>query len=492
MKGLRNVKVVHSCKKVSPFNYHGNPHMKKRIMKRICAIVARRTSDKVIGLENRIPWHVPEDFQYFNKVTSKDPQSICIMGRKTYESLEKPFLSNRILYVVSQGWRVPEELQRRVYSFPSPHEALENAMISDSKNIFVCGGQRIYENLMDVCQEVLVTEIYKGPGRGDTYFPDSLLNDFELSDNTLPDYSMTGDTMYQMFTYRRKNPEYQYLGITRDILRRGVLKEDRTGVGTRSIFGPQLEFNLQTQGFPLLTTKKVFWKGVVEELFWFIGGKTDAKLLSQRGVKIWDGNSSREFLDKRGLSEYREGDVGPVYGFQWRHWGAEYQGCDVRYEGRGIDQLERVVQQIRENPESRRLIVSAWNVAELDRVALPSCHILFQYNVEGEYLDLKMYQRSADWFLGVPFNIASYALLLSMTARLTGKKPRRLILTFGDAHLYNNHEQQAWEQLSRNPLELPSLEIVDRNQGSWEDFRLEDIVLRGYRSHDSIKAHMAV
>jgi thymidylate synthase len=461
-------------------------------MKRICAIVARRSSDKVIGFENKIPWYVPEDLQYFNKITTRDPLSICIMGRKTYESLGKPSLNNRIIYVVSQQWKVPESLKPDVQSFSSPHEALENAMFSDSKNIFVCGGQRIYENLMDACQEVLVTEIYQGYGKGDSFFPDSLLNEFDLLDKTVIDYSKKDGTPYQMFTYGRKHPEHQYLNITRDILRKGFLKEDRTGVGTRSIFGPQLEFNLQTQGFPLLTTKKVFWKGVLEELFWFVGGETDAKLLSQRGVKIWDGNSSRDFLDKRGLTEYREGDVGPVYGFQWRHWGAEYQGCDARYEGRGIDQLTRVVQQIRETPESRRLIVSAWNVAELDRVALPSCHILFQYNVEGDYLDLKMYQRSADWFLGVPFNIASYALLLSMTAHLTGKKPRRLILTFGDAHLYNNHEQQAWEQLSRSPLDLPSLEIVDRKQRSWEDFSLEDIVLKGYRSHDAIKAHMAV
>jgi thymidylate synthase len=461
-------------------------------MKRICAIVARRSSDKVIGFENKIPWYVPEDLQYFNKITTRDPLSICIMGRKTYESLGKPSLNNRIIYVVSQQWKVPESLKPDVQSFSSPHEALENAMFSDSKNIFVCGGQRIYENLMDACQEVLVTEIYQGYGKGDSFFPDSLLNEFDLLDKTVIDYSKKDGTPYQMFTYGRKHPEHQYLNITRDILRKGFLKEDRTGVGTRSIFGPQLEFNLQTQGFPLLTTKKVFWKGVLEELFWFVGGETDAKLLSQRGVKIWDGNSSRDFLDKRGLTEYREGDVGPVYGFQWRHWGAEYQGCDAGYEGRGIDQLTRVVQQIRETPESRRLIVSAWNVAELDRVALPSCHILFQYNVEGDYLDLKMYQRSADWFLGVPFNIASYALLLSMTAHLTGKKPRRLILTFGDAHLYNNHEQQAWEQLSRSPLDLPSLEIVDRKQRSWEDFSLEDIVLKGYRSHDAIKAHMAV
>lgn len=467
-------------------------YIKKRVMKRICAIVARRSSDKVIGFENKIPWSVPEDLHYFNRVTSIDPPSICIMGRKTYESLGKPSLNNRILYVVSQQWKVPEDLKPHVQSFSSPHEALENAMFSDSKNIFVCGGQRIYENLMDACQEVLVTEIYQGYGKGDSFFPDSLLTDFDLLDKTVIDYSKKEGTPYQMFTYGRKHPEHQYLNITRDILRRGFLKEDRTGVGTRSIFGPQLEFNLQTQGFPLLTTKKVFWKGVLEELFWFIGGKTDAQLLSQRGVKIWDGNSSREFLDKRGLGEYRVGDVGPVYGFQWRHWGAEYQGCDSNYEGRGVDQLSRVVQQIRETPESRRLIVSAWNVAELDRVALPSCHILFQYNVEGDNLDLKMYQRSADWFLGVPFNIASYALLLSMTAHLTGKKPRRLILTFGDAHLYNTHEQQAWEQLSRSPLKLSQLEIMDRKQKYWEDFSLEDIVLKGYRSHDAIKARMAV
>jgi thymidylate synthase len=464
-------------------------------MKRICAIVARRASDKIIGVGNKLPWNIPEDLKYFNEVTTQSitgARNICIMGRKTYESLGRPTLPNRILYVVSRSLQLPEEFSQDVCILPCPRSALERALASDSGSIFVCGGKTVYENLIDSCREIHLTEIYQGPGEGDVFFPNTLLREFEIELKSPMRYSRVSGTPFQVFTYRRKHPEHQYLTIARDILQRGSEVTDRTGVGTRSIFGPQLEFDLQTQGFPLLTTKTVFWRGVVEELFWFIRGKTDAKILSGRGVKIWDGNSSREFLDKRGLQHYVEGDVGPVYGFQWRHWGAGYEGCHANYEGRGIDQLGDVVEEIRKNPTSRRLVVSAWNVAELDRVALPSCHILFQYRVEGGFLDLKMYQRSADWFLGVPFNIASYALLLSMTAHLTGKKPRRLILSFGDAHLYRNHLDQVKEQMRRDPLPLPTLRIQDRKQTLWEDFEPEDITLESYQSHGPIKAPMAV
>ena len=463
-------------------------------MKRVCAIVARRASDLVIGFEGKFPWYIPEDLKHFNHDTThstRTVKNICIMGRKTYQSLGRPTLPQRMIFVVSSELQLPTSIEESVCVFPSPQVALDQALKTDVENIFVCGGQTIYEELIGRCQEVLLTEIYQEPAKGDAYFPTRLLNGFEVVDRSGVRYSCNQGTPHEFFRYRRSHPENQYLDIAKTILTTGAVKEDRTGVGTRSIFGPQMEFDLR-EGFPLLTTKKVFWRGVVEELFWFISGKTDAKLLSERGVNIWDGNSSREFLDKRGLKHYREGDVGPVYGFQWRHWGAGYEGCDGEYEGKGIDQLRDVVKQIRETPESRRIIVSAWNVSELERVALPSCHILFQFNVDEEFLDLKMYQRSADWFLGVPFNVASYALLLTLTAKLANKKPRKLILTFGDTHLYSTHLEQTHQQLLRNPLPLPRLDIRDRQRRSWDDFSPDDVLLLDYQSHDTIKAQMAV
>jgi dihydrofolate reductase/thymidylate synthase len=465
-------------------------------MKRVTAIVARRNIDKAIGFEGKLPWYVPEDLKFFNNVTtttSKQVPNICIMGRKTYQSLGRPTLPQRELYVVTKDLTLPQPLSDSVKVFPSPQLALDQALKSEAERIFVCGGQSIYEQLIDQCNDISLTEIYQqgSSNVADTFFEDKLLEGFEPTTKTEFTFSKHSCVGYRMIQFRRKTQEEQYLRIAKSIIDKGVLREDRTGTGTYSIFGPQMEFNLQ-EGFPLLTTKRVFWRGVVEELLWFIRGNTDAKLLSEKNVKIWDGNSSRDFLDKRGLKDYREGDVGPVYGFQWRHWGADYVGCDADYTGTGIDQLGEVLKQIRESPESRRIIVSAWNVQELTRVALPSCHILFQYNVDGDFLDMKMYQRSADWFLGVPFNIASYALLLNMTAHLTGKKARRLILTFGDAHVYLNHREQIIEQCNRTPLSLPTLEIVNRGQTSWDDFKSEDLIISNYQPHPPIKGVMAV
>jgi thymidylate synthase len=261
-----------------------------------------------------------------------------------------------------------------------------------------------------------------------------------------------------------------YLDLLRQILDHGVEKADRTGTGTLSLFGYQMRFDLR-ESFPLMTTKKLHLKSIVHELIWFLSGSTNVAYLRQNGVTIWD-----EWADP-------QGELGPVYGHQWRSWPAR--------DGGRIDQIARRVEGIRQNPDSRRHIVSAWNPADLDRMALPPCHALFQFYVARGELSCQLYQRSADVFLGVPFNIASYALLCAMVAQVTGLRPGEFVHTFGDVHLYSNHLEQAREQLTREPRELPRLELNPAVRSIF-DFRFEDVTVSGYDPHPAIRAPIAV
>lgn len=262
----------------------------------------------------------------------------------------------------------------------------------------------------------------------------------------------------------------QYLQLLQHILDEGVLKNDRTGTGTKSVFGYQMRFNL-ADGFPLVTTKKAHLKSIIYELLWFINGDTNIKYLNDHGVHIWD-----EWADANG-------DLGPVYGAQWRSW--------PTWSGGKIDQLTEVIRQIRTNPDSRRMIVSAWNVEEIPGMALPPCHCLFQFYVAEGKLSCQLYQRSADVFLGVPFNIASYALLTMMIAQVCGLQPGEFIHTFGDTHIYSNHFEQAKLQLTREPFPLPQMKINPEVK-EITDFKFEDFELLNYEAHPHIKAPIAI
>jgi thymidylate synthase len=267
------------------------------------------------------------------------------------------------------------------------------------------------------------------------------------------------------------NPgEQQYLDLLAEVLEQGARKADRTGTGTLSVFGRQMRFALG-ESFPLLTTKKLHLKSIIVELLWFLRGDTNVKWLQERGVTIWN-----EWADA-------QGELGPVYGYQWRHW--------RRPDGGEIDQISKVVEAIRKNPDSRRLMVTAWNPADIDRMALPPCHALFQFYAAGGKLSCQMYQRSADLFLGVPFNIASYALLTLMVAQATGLAPGEFVLTLGDAHLYLNHLEQAREQLARAPRPFPRMRLNPEVKDLFA-FRYEDFTLEGYEPHPAIKAPIAV
>lgn len=238
---------------------------------------------------------------------------------------------------------------------------------------------------------------------------------------------------------QEEHDEKQYLDLIRRIIATGNRRGDRTGVGTLSIFGAQMRFNLRN-GFPLLTTKRVFWRAVAEELLWFIRGSTNAKDLQEKNIHIWDGNSTREFFDSMGFTDREEGDLGPVYGFQWRHFGAEYKTCHDDYSGQGIDQLEEIINTIRTRPHDRRIIMSAWNAVDLPKMALPPCHCLVQFYVANGELSCQLYQRSADMGLGVPFNIASYALLTYMIAHITGLKVSIFLTSTLDQTVINDYE----------------------------------------------------
>ncbi len=262
----------------------------------------------------------------------------------------------------------------------------------------------------------------------------------------------------------------QYLALMKDVLENGTKKEDRTGTGTYSVFGRQMRFDLQ-KGFPLVTTKKCHLRSIIHELLWFLAGDTNIKYLKDNGVRIWD-----EWADENG-------DLGPVYGAQWRSW----QTAD----GRTVDQISNVVEQIKNNPDSRRLLVVAYNPGVVDQMALPPCHAFFQFYVADGKLSCQLYQRSADIFLGVPFNIASYALLTMMMAQVTGLKPGEFVHTLGDAHLYSNHIEQTKEQLSRTPYKLPEMHLNPHVTDIF-DFKFEDFELVGYECHPHIKAPVAV
>ena len=294
----------------------------------------------------------------------------------------------------------------------------------------------------------------------------------------------------------------QYLDLLRHILDNGTDKGDRTGTGTMSVFGHQMHFDLE-KGFPLLTTKRVFLKGVIHELLWFLRGDTNIRYLVENGVHIWDNDAYRyygelcagkgigpidrdAFLAKAGetspLEGYRYGDLNHVYGYQWRSW--------PRPDGGTIDQIRQVVDTIRRNPDSRRMLVSAWNVAEVEQMALPPCHVLFQFYVAEGRLSCQLYQRSADTFLGVPFNIASYALLTMMTAQVCGLRPGEFVHSLGDTHLYLNHLEQADLQLAREPRPLPVMRLNPERRELF-DFRYEDFTLEGYDPWPAIKAPMS-
>jgi len=283
--------------------------------------------------------------------------------------------------------------------------------------------------------------------------------------------------------------EYNYLMLIQKIIDIGEIRETRNAT-TKSIFGERLEFDI-SDSIPFLTTKKLAWKTVIKELLWFLSGSTDNKKLVDQNVKIWNGNASREYLDSVGFKDRKENDLGPIYGHQWRHFNASYVNENTDYTNQGIDQIKQIIYLLKNDPMSRRIILSAWNPAQQMEMNLPPCHMMAQFYVSGNNLSCQMYQRSADVGLGLPFNIASYAVLTYILAKLTNLKPKKLIIVIGDAHIYSNHEQPLKEQIKRKPFAFPKLTInPDKLFQNVEDFNIDDFLVDKYFYHESIYMDM--
>ncbi|CAE1243254.1 thyA [Acanthosepion pharaonis] len=312
--------------------------------------------------------------------------------------------------------------------------------------------------------------------------------------------SLSDDYPHSIMDYQTENKENiycnihtcekEYLNAIDYIIKHGSRRSNRTGTDTLSVFGMQMRYNIR-EAFPLFTTKRVFWRGILEEMLWFIRGSTNSNELKDKNVHIWDANGSRSFLDNLGFFEREEGDLGPVYGFQWRHFGAEYTDFKSEYGKTGVDQLHNVIDLIKNNPNDRRIIMSAWNPMDLPKMALPPCHVMCQFYVNNGELSCQMYQRSADMGLGVPFNVASYSLLTYMIAHITDLKPGDFIHTLGDAHVYVNHIEPLKIQLQRALHPLPTLKI-NRKVTDIDDFKINDFEIINYKPHGKIQMDMAV
>ncbi|KAJ6409777.1 hypothetical protein OIU84_009298 [Salix udensis] len=482
---------------------NGNANTQQPDPQRTYQVVVAATKDMGIGKDGKQPWELPSDVKFFKDVTltTSDPgkKNAIIMGRKTWESIpleHRPF-PGRLNVVLTRSGSFDIATAENVVICGSMGSALELLAASpyflSIEKVFVIGGGQILRESLNAlgCDAIHITEI-ETDFDCDTFIPAIDTSVFQPWCSSFP--KMENDIRYCFTTYVRvrssaielcsqdngvssdgnsenskfevkkfsflpktvfeRHEEYLYLKLVQDIITDGNLKDDRAGTGTSSKFGCQMRFNLR-KTFPLLTTKRVFWQGVVEELLWFISGSTNAKVLQEKGIHIWDGNASRDYLDSVGLRDREEGDLGPIYGFQWRHFGARYTDMHADYTGQGFDQLLDVIDKIRDNPNDRRIVLSAWNPSDLKLMALPPCHIFVQFYVANGELSCQMYQRSADMGLGVPFNIASYALLTRIIAHVCDLVPGDFIHVIGDAHVYHTHIRPLKEQLHKLPKPFP-------------------------------------
>jgi len=415
--------------------------------------------------------------QHF-KETTKD--SVVIMGRTTWNSLPKA-LPGRINIVMTTRKTAFKEAYR-CYDINHLRVLLEQW---PEKNKFVIGGRQIYDLFLreGLIKRMYITTVHSDC-EADLDFSDFKKDEWVASDEK----TISLSPLATLRVYEKINvEEINFLKTLKHILEKGVKKGDRTGVGTLSVFGNQLRFSLENGKFPLMTHRRVTLRMVFEELMWMIRGQTDSKILNEKKVPVWNDNTTKEFLEKRGLT-WREGDIGPAYGFQLRHYGATYKGCDHDYSGKGFDQLEYVIKLLKTNPDSRRIMFTFWNPKDLDKMALPPCAFNYQFYVYDGYLSCKLTQRSSDICLAGGWNIATASLLTYMLAKICDLKPREVIWAPGDTHLYLNQLDAVKEMIGRNPRPFPTIAL--KKPAGIEKFEWSDVILQDYQPHKKIKVSM--
>ncbi|KAF9684384.1 hypothetical protein SADUNF_Sadunf04G0112800 [Salix dunnii] len=511
---------------------NGNANTQQPDPRKTYQVVVAATKDMGIGKDGKLPWKLPSDLKFFKNLTltttDSGKKNAVIMGRKTWESipLEHRPLPGRLNVVLTRSGSFDIATAENVVICGSMGSALELLAASpycfSIEKVFVIGGGQILRESLNApgCDAIHITEI-ETDFDCDTFIPaidtsvyhpwyssfpkvendirhcfttyvrvrSSTVESLSQNNGVNPDGSSENSKLeVKKYSFLPKmvferHEEYLYLRMVEDIVLDGNLKGDRTGTGTLSKFGLQ----------------KVFWRGVVEELLWFISGSTSAKVLQEKGINIWNGNASRDYLDRHvlafiffiGLKDREEGDLGPVYGFQWRHFGARYTDMHADYTGQGFDQLLDVIDKIKNNPNDRRIIISSWNPSDLKLMALPPCHMFAQFYVANGELSCQMYQRSADMGLGVPFNIASYALLTCILAHVCDLIPGDFVHVIGDAHVYRTHIRPLQEQLQKLPKPFPILKINSEKKDI-DAFVAADFKLIGYDPHQKIEMKMAV
>jgi dihydrofolate reductase / thymidylate synthase len=474
------------------------------------SLIVARLPNGGIGYRNKLPWHYQADLQHFKNVTTEDvdghPNNV-IMGRNTWMSLSKILPGRKNVVISSRSREELEIISREVEVYSSLSLALENCQKGKT---FVIGGKMLYEEAVNspYLESIYETVIYiMGDYPCDVFFIQQFGQQSSKSSKSLKSVLVKESNFeikdavrsvlkFSEYHVVRESGEQQYLELLSEVTRRSV-RQNRTSVLTHSVFGRLLRFDL-SKGFPLFTTKQIFLRGIFEELMWIIRGQTDSRILSARRVHIWDGNTTREFLDNRGLQHLPVGDIGPGYGHTWRRYGAGYDTCENILPG-GIDQLKYVLNLLKNDPYDRRMVVSAWNPCDLDKIALPQCHILFQFYLDDEditnkKLCCKFDMRSCDLFHGFPFNIASYSLLTHMFAKLLGYGVGEVIATLGDAHIYDSHMTEVMQQLFRPVRDFPQLEITKAlfTLEDIEQLEFTDITVTNYHPHKKLSAPMVV
>ena len=470
-------------------------------------LIVCRDSNGIIGINNDLYIKIKRDLEYFKNITigNQSKKNIIVMGYNTWNSLPKNIrpLKDRKNIVISKNHFLEFDLGEAFISIDNFIEWYHTNKQYYNR-VFIIGGESIYNEFLKNHNDMIVN-LYITNVETENIETDMITKQFNpdlttyklISQDVYNDEAMIYD--FGLETYIEKQVKYsfdiyknnlhineeedQYLNLMKDILKKENYKGSRNG-SVYSIFGLRMEFDL-LKSFPLLTTKRVGWKTILRELLWFISGSTNNNELIKNKVNIWTQNAE----EYNSRSEYEEGDLGPIYGFQWRHFGAKYKGHNEDYENSGVDQLKYIIDEIKSNPSSRRLILNSWNPVDIPNMALPPCHVLVQFNITDKFIDCQLYQRSGDMFLGVPFNIASYAFLLHIIGSITNYIPRKLIHIIGDAHIYESHVNAVKEQLNRSSSIFPQL-VLKETIKNIDEIREEWFDIVNYNPMSSIKAPM--